>query len=140
MVSKTVDPIFFTATAEGVSNGRTTTGIMPFKTVKEQLGGGFDPDGTFVAPQPGIYYFSFTMMKYNDGHSTNSYTYADLYHNNLHLCRGYDNDGHNYHHMFGCSATVNMKNGDRVYVKLQRGKIHTGIYCTFSGVRILPMN
>ena len=136
------DPIFFTATAEGETNpfGTKSAIIMPFKNIKQQMGGGYDAAGTFVAPQGGIFYFAFTLMKYSDGQSYYSSVYADLYHNDLQLCRGYDNDAHSYHHMFGCSATVQMKTGDRVYVQLVRGKLHSGLYCTFTGVRILPIN
>ena len=136
MEPKAIDPIFFSATADGVPNAYTKAGIMPFKTIKEQMGGGFDPAGTFVAPQAGIFYFSFDLSKY----AAASTTHASLHHNDVELCQGYISESDRHYHMLGCSSTVNLKAGDRVYVQFRGGKLQTGIYSTFTGVRILPMS
>ena len=110
MNPKAVDTIFFTPTMEGTSSKYTTHGIVPFKTIKQQMGGGFDPSGVFVCPQSGIYIFSFSLMKYISGGAAQ----ADLLHNDSFQCRGYASN----HEMFGCTANLNLKSGDRVYVKL----------------------
>ena len=76
-------------------------------------------------------------MKNEDGGSA---TYADLYHNEEILCRGYNNDRAKSHHMFGCSVTVKLESGDQVYVKFLAGTIYGNVYGSFTGFRVLAIN
>ena len=76
------------------------------------------------------------MAKNNDGAPN---TEACLYHNDEKSCCAYDNEGHSYHHAFGCTAHMHLRVGDRAYVKFERGTIVTNGYTSFTGAMIHPL-
>ena len=124
-----VEPtVYFTAHAN--SHFSTSSQIIPFPTIVADNSGYVGATGVIPIKIPGVYHFVITIMK----HPHNTLDYG-LYHNEKVVCRSMSNDNVKYH-MLSCTATISVKSGDTVYVKLYSGQIHGREYSTFTGFRI----
>ena len=52
------------------------------------------------------------------------------------LCQFHTHNENGRYETTGCGASIYLDNNQRVFVKLDRGKVHGGYYSTFTGVRI----
>lgn len=122
-------PVYFTVHRN--SHFNTANQVIPFPIVVTESNSGFDASsGILTVKVPGVYLFVVTLMKYSS-----SGVNFSLYHNSLSVCQAASTDKSNYQ-MVTCPATLGLKSGDTVSVKLLSGKIHNGVFSTFTGVKI----
>lgn len=100
------------------------------------MGAGFNQDtGVFTTKHKGVYMFTISALAHNNSGSK----YFSLMHNNIQICRAYDNDDVR-HNTMSCSATIALNSNDLVYIKLEGGTIRTDEYTIFTGTLIQSLD
>ena len=126
-MDKVQPSVYFTATAN--SHFTTDDHIIPFPTIVSDSNSGFDGgSGVLTVKVGGVYNFLVILMK--NHHAS---LHFGLMHNDKQVCQAHSNDTSKYQ-MLSCTATISVKSGDTISVKLHTGQIHT--WSTFTGFRI----
>lgn len=137
-VTQTPETVAFHATVDTVGHvTKLTVGqTIVFDTVHLNLGGGYHSSaGLFLAPAPGVYIFSLSVMLNTD---RSAYIALDLVQNGAVIAETYANG----YDQGSVSAVAQLKSGDEVLVKVH-GPNDSMFYgeklTSFMGILVLPM-
>ena len=118
--AKKQTPEYFTAS---LASTFTSVGTVRFKNIIDiATGSGYNKEtGVYTAPTDGLYYFGLSVLKHRDS----LYVQAPIYHNSKVIAYCHDNNqGGSYsdrrsgYRNAACSATVFMRKGQTVFVKM----------------------
>ena len=74
--------------------------------------------------------FSFVDLKYH------ALAYHDLMLDDTILCRAYSDSTKNVYDSVGCTAIIDLKLNQKVFVKLLAGRVYSDEYASFTGARL----
>ncbi|XP_046448032.1 uncharacterized protein LOC124196842 isoform X3 [Daphnia pulex] len=128
-------PVYFHA--QRTSNYSTIDSVVPFDSIKLNIGNAFDPSGVFVAPASGEYYFAFSGIS---GNSTIARVVLEVKNaSSLDWSRVGEGYGNNKFNTFAYHATLELLKDDQVRLFLTQGAIHDSdrhFYTNFAGFLI----
>ena len=121
--------VFFYAQAQSLYNVRNS--IIPFPTIKYNVGGGFNANGTFTAPVSGTYFFSFNGVN----EKNTSFALVKLRLNGIEQNTWSIAAANSYlWETMTLDSTLNLTKGDRVELFLYTGKLYYDFYNSFNGI------
>ncbi|XP_052777455.1 cerebellin-2-like isoform X2 [Mya arenaria] len=132
-------PVAFTATK---SSSQSHIGIKQnilFEKIVLNLGGGYHPDhGLFIAPVPGVYMFSTSLLSFYTGSVE---LHADLVHNGNVINRVYGHGDSGRHAQGSQTAVLQLQVSDEVWVRnidYNDESVYGGAYSSFCGSLLYP--
>lgn len=123
--------VYFYAQVQGLYNVSRT--IIPFPSVRYNVGGGFNANGTFTAPVSGTYFFSFNGLKADNTGDARVNLNVNGVDQNI---AGFADGNTGSFHPMTLDSTRNLKRGDHVELFLVAGTLYYGVYNTFNGFLI----
>jgi hypothetical protein len=128
-------PVYFHA--QRTTSYSTVGSVVPFDSIKLNVGNAFDPSGVFVAPASGEYYFAFSGIS---GNSTIARVVLEVKNaSSLDWSRVGEGYGNNKFNTFAYHATLELLKDDQVRLFLTQGAIHDSdrhFYTNFAGFLI----
>jgi hypothetical protein len=125
-----LQPAFFAALVKHPYTLTDINSVVKFEDVKVNRGQGYDPStGVFTAPRQGLYHISCMILGGNG-----KYAHYQLNKNGTRYTLGFATNG--VYSSSTISALVEMKKGDRVFIKHNYStseKIYGAHYSTFAG-------
>jgi hypothetical protein len=128
-------PVYFHA--QRTTSYSTVGSVVPFDSIKLNVGNAFDPSGVFVAPAPGKYFFGFSGLSDNGALARVVLEVKNA--TSLDWSRVGEGYGDTTFKTFAFHATLELLKGDQVRLVLTEGAIHDSdlhFYTNFFGVFI----
>lgn len=134
-------PVAFHAVMKRNMITHITTGQnVVFDTELLNVGNGYHSEhGVFIAPYPGIYVFSVSILSYVDPHPE---AQVDLVRNNIVLAKVYVHGDSGRHDQGSVTATVQLDAGDEVWAQTSvydDTTIWGGRLSSFTGFLLMPL-
>lgn len=127
-------PVYFHA--QRTTSYSTVGSVVPFDSIKLNVGNAFDPSGVFVAPASGEYYFAFSGIS---GNTTLARVVLEVKTATVDWSRVGEGYGDQRFNTFAYHATLELLKGDQVRLFLTQGAIHDSdrhFYTNFAGFLI----